>query len=52
MKFCTPEALTSFLRSLKAGIGPVDDPRQPQFEDLDEAQAWITEQLAATSVGS
>ncbi|GEP07911.1 hypothetical protein [Methylobacterium oxalidis] len=33
---------------LEAGFGPVDDPDPPLFSDLDEAQAWITTQLALT----
>jgi len=35
---------------LEAGFGPVDDPRELKFADLDEAQAWIMERLAGTSV--
>ena len=35
---------------LEAGFGPVDDPRQPKFADLDEAQDWIMQQLAGTPV--
>lgn len=31
---------------LEAGFGRVDDPSPPIFADLDEAQAWITSQLA------
>ncbi|KQQ13696.1 hypothetical protein ASF56_24465 [Methylobacterium sp. Leaf122] len=31
---------------LETGFGRVDDPNPPIFADLDEAQAWITSQLA------
>ncbi|WP_267427964.1 hypothetical protein [Methylobacterium sp. GC_Met_2] len=31
---------------LEAGFGRVDDMNAPLFEDLDEAQAWILEQLS------
>ncbi|CAO4132560.1 hypothetical protein [Methylorubrum extorquens] len=31
---------------LEAAFGRVDDPNPPIFADLDEAQAWITSQLA------
>ena len=34
---------------LETGFGPVDDPRRPQFADLDEAQAWLGRQLAKAS---
>lgn len=32
---------------LEAGFGPVDDLNTPLFADLDEAQAWILEQLSS-----
>jgi hypothetical protein len=35
---------------LEAGFGPVDDPRQPKFADLDKAQGWIMQRLAGTPV--
>lgn len=38
-----PEAGKWFL---EAGFGRVDDPNPPIFEDLDEAQGWITARLA------
>jgi hypothetical protein len=31
---------------LEAAFGRVDDPNPPIFADLNEAQAWITSQLA------
>jgi hypothetical protein len=35
---------------LEAGFGPIDDPRQPKFADLDKAQDWIMQRLASTPV--
>jgi hypothetical protein len=35
---------------LEAGFGPVDDPGEPKFRDLDEARDWIAQRLAETSV--
>ena len=32
---------------LEAGFGPVDSLFPPLFADLDEAQAWILEQLSS-----
>ena len=32
---------------LEVGFGRVDDPRQPKFADLDEAQAWIADRLSS-----
>ena len=32
---------------LEAGFGPVDPISPPLFADLDEAQAWIPEQLSS-----
>jgi hypothetical protein len=37
-------------RLLEAGFGPVDDPRQPKFADLDMAQDWIMQRLAGNPV--
>jgi hypothetical protein len=34
---------------LEAGFGRVDDPKQPTFADLDEAQGWIEQRLALAS---
>ena len=34
---------------LEAGFGRVDHPHPPIFADLDEAQAWIAEQLTLHS---
>ncbi|MDR7037798.1 hypothetical protein J2X36_002549 [Methylobacterium sp. BE186] len=31
---------------LEAGFGPVDHSDPPKFADLDEAQAWIADQLS------
>jgi len=30
---------------LEAGFGRLDDPNQPKFADLDEAQEWIARRL-------
>jgi hypothetical protein len=32
---------------LEVGFGRVDDPRQPKFADLEEAQAWIADRLSS-----
>jgi len=34
---------------LEAGFGRVDHPNPPTFDDLDRAQAWITQRLALAS---
>lgn len=31
---------------LEVGFGPLDDPRQPTFANLDAAQAWIDNRLS------
>ena len=35
---------------LEAGFGSVEDPRQPKFADLDEAQDWIMQRLVGSPV--